>query len=590
MNEIDKIEKYRGILKTGYSDPVWNYSTTGNGVNQVAISSDGKYVAVIRSNIGGLLLFNKSNPIPLWSHSDGIFGDGGHGLDISSDGNYIVAASGSNPRFNVYKKSSPIPLWSFLAEDEVRTVAISSDGNYIVAGAGFGWSFSTQYSTNKVYLFNTSSSIPLWEYTTNSNVRDVAISSTGDYIAAASTSDKYQVHFFNKNNSTPIWSYNLSGALSDIELSSDGKYLIIGDGYNIYLFDTSSSIPLWSYNAGENFVSFDISLDGKKFFAGSSHALYLFNTSSSTPIWIKDSISSGINTVAISSDGNYATAAGIYYLYFFNSSNSNPLWAHTITGTGVDYIDISSKGNYIVAGGRNDGIIYFFNSLIPDAFTLTSDTQEIDDDGKFNLAWEEVGLANNYTIYTYQNYITKINNSVTILQQGLTTNNYSISGLANGTYYFKIAAINNYGKSYSNCLRIEVLLYPPKEFNFYTLSDDPDEDGVVLLRWGSSEFAQNYSLFFSNNSETGCNGPYNKVAEGMTNNSYLLSDLQSGIYYLKVIAYNQFGSASSNCLEIHVELPTPENAIPGYSLILMLILLSAILEIFYITKIRKKIH
>ena len=251
---------------------------------------------------------------------------------------------------------------------------------------------------------------------------------------------------------------------------------------------------------------------------------------------------------------------------FFNSSIPEPLWEY-ITDPIHFYrfykTDISSDGKNIVAASEQGDKMHFFNSLTPNIFTLSSNTQEIDED----LIWEEAEHAQNYSVYKYHKVITEINESVILLQEGVTNNTYSISSLTNGTYYFKIAAFNKHGKSYSNCLKINVLLYPPSNFNIYIPRNSFDDDGEILFIWENSTYANNYSLFISNNSETRCNGSLTKMAEGIVSNFYQISGLKSGIYYFKVIAYNPFGSTSSNCIEIQVELPQTGISVPVFNLI-----------------------
>ncbi|MFX0145070.1 MAG: PQQ-binding-like beta-propeller repeat protein, partial [Candidatus Hodarchaeota archaeon] len=58
---------------------------------------------------------------------------------------------------------------------------------------------------NNVYLFDRTSSTPLWNYTTGNYVYPVAISSHGQYIAAGSGDNN--VYLFNRTSSTPLWTY-----------------------------------------------------------------------------------------------------------------------------------------------------------------------------------------------------------------------------------------------------------------------------------------------------------------------------------------------------------------------------------------------
>ena len=96
---------------------------------------------------------------------------------ISSDGNYIAAGSNDNKTY-LFDKSTSTPIWNYTIGGEVESIALSSDGNYIAAGTGG--------LDNKVYLFQRSSNIPIWNYSTGGVINSIAISSNGNYIVAAS--------------------------------------------------------------------------------------------------------------------------------------------------------------------------------------------------------------------------------------------------------------------------------------------------------------------------------------------------------------------------------------------------------------------
>jgi multiple sugar transport system substrate-binding protein len=98
----------------------------------------------------------------------------------------------------------------------------------------------------------------------------------------------------------------------------------------------------------------------------------------------------------------------------------------------------------------------------PDAFMLSSDANDPDPNGKFNLTWTYSIGADNYSIYTYNNYITNINQSLTLLANQDAISPHSISGLSNGTYYYIIVADNEYGSTLSNCIKIVVEI--PKKY------------------------------------------------------------------------------------------------------------------------------
>jgi multiple sugar transport system substrate-binding protein len=94
--------------------------------------------------------------------------------------------------------------------------------------------------------------------------------------------------------------------------------------------------------------------------------------------------------------------------------------------------------------------------LMPGSFTLSSNANSPDTDGAFNLAWSISEGAKNYSLYKYHNFITDINQSLTLLANQDAPSPYSITGLDNGTYYYIVVAYNNYGVRLSNCISIVV--------------------------------------------------------------------------------------------------------------------------------------
>lgn len=99
---------------------------------------------------------------------------------------------------------------------------------------------------------------------------------------------------------------------------------------------------------------------------------------------------------------------------------------------------------------------------VPSIFILSSDAGTPDDDGIFNLTWTASDGAINYTVYQHSDYITVINESLTLLADGITDLNISLSDYTDGTYYFIVIAHNQYGDTLSNCYQVDILV--PKSF------------------------------------------------------------------------------------------------------------------------------
>jgi len=533
------------------ANSIWSY-TTGDLVNSLAISSDGQYIAA-----GGwdnkTYLFSKDSSTPLWNYTTGGWV---RSVAISSDGQYIAVGSGTpfgDGNLYLFNKTSSTPLWIFTRTVTSYTVAISSDGQYIVAGF-----------YNKIYLFNRDSSSPLWSYEMEGGadvVVSVAISSDGQYIAAGGHGDK--VYLFNRDSSAhsygiPLWNYTAGALINSVAISSDGQYVAVGSyDDKVYLFDNASSTPLWNYTTGDDVRSVAISSDGQYIAAGGmDDKVYLFDNASSTPLW-DYTTGDELRSVAISSDGQHITAGGgDNKVYLFDKASSTPLWVYT-TGGNVNSVAISSDGQYIAAGGHDNKVYLFDNEPFP--FTLSTDADVPDFDGIFSLNWTDSSGATNYSVYQYSRFITEINGSLTLVENEITDLSSYLNGYSDGTYYFIVVANNTHGETLSNCITVVVELIPGS-FTLSSNAGNPDYDGVYTLSWTTSSSASNYSVYQYSSFITEINGSLTLLEDEITDLNSGLSGYSNGTYYYIVVAHNQFGNTSSNCISVFVQL-TQELAI-----------------------------
>lgn len=278
-------------------------------------------------------------------------------IDNTIEDFYSGLATSGTPAFQV---------WSFATSANVRNVAISSNGQYIAVGS-YDWN---------LYLLEKDNSTPLWSSNVGETIEAVAISSEGQYIVVGTGIMGEKVFLFEKDDPTPLWSFDTEGPVHSLAISSDGQYIAVGTGrsdYSVLLFRNNSSTPLWRYNTGSYVASVAISSDGNYIVAGSHNdKLYFFERNSSTPIWTYTT-PDWAQSVSISSDGNYivvGTANGVnplHGIHLFQKDNSTPLWSYT-TGHPIWSAAISSDGQYIAFGTAYTGNkVYFFNrnSSIP---------------------------------------------------------------------------------------------------------------------------------------------------------------------------------------------------------------------------------
>ncbi|MFX1345068.1 MAG: ABC transporter substrate-binding protein, partial [Promethearchaeota archaeon] len=121
--------------------------------------------------------------------------------------------------------------------------------------------------------------------------------------------------------------------------------------------------------------------------------------------------------------------------------------------------------------------LYFYtckwSRLVPGPFVLNSDAGTPDTNGDFNLAWTLSDGAINYTVYQYDNYITAINGSLTLLANEITDLTLPLNGYSNGIYYFIVVAHNEYGDTLSNCISVVVSLPLPGAFTLVSTAGTP---------------------------------------------------------------------------------------------------------------------
>ena len=198
--------------------------------------------------------------------------------------------------------------------------------------------------------------------------------------------------------------------------------------------------------------------------------------------------------------------------------------------------------------------------------------------------------------------MTEINNSLTLLADQIAVSPYSISGLTNGTYYYVVVAFNEYENFTSNCISINIKLFPPGSFTLSSDADTPDTDGSFNLIWTDSNHGDNYSLYLYDSYITEINNSLTLLADQSVLSPYSISGLTNGTYYFVIVAFNKFGETISNCIKITVELPIspplpPDDddpnqgarVIQGYNIVLSLFAIISISICFLLKKYKKLI-
>ena len=360
-NEIAVIDS-----KTGQK--VLSYPTKEEWVGGVALSDDGKYLAVKTSF--KIYLFDVDNPQkPKWVYEyikggSMVGGDVKGGIDISGDGSKIIASIGQSVL--LFDKSSNEPLWRNDQIGNAYNVAISRDGKYMAAATA---GEESNPKTNLLILWGDKSEKPLWQYHASGNFHDVSLSDDGKYIAGSTGCPDRRFYLFSKDSNNPLIRtepLTRDSPVHRAKISADGTLMAVGsesDAGAVFLFKANSKESVWKYpiQNGSSVRALNFTPDGK--FIGAATfggQVYIFENDKSSPIatWVVNNTALG--GVDISDDGSFIAAGGTdKKLHIFKKG--------TQTGKDVSFdeyveeVDISGNGKYIAAG--TGGSVYFFESI-----------------------------------------------------------------------------------------------------------------------------------------------------------------------------------------------------------------------------------
>ncbi len=263
-------EQFGSINKTVYlfnttdytvgqrQEPMWSFDT-GQDMDSVAISADGKDIVAGSSNGKIAYLFNSSvpelgnNKLPVWNFS--LDTGGVNSVDISADGKdivlgleateagedagFIVLLNNSRPTLDPYDKQvNDEWLWIYETGGNVSSVAITADGEYVVAGTDYNPDIGEIFE-NTVFLFNNTdytygaSHDPNWYFNTSNHVNSVSISAWGNYIGAGGDSTSGETFLFYHARPIPGIYFGNGGGDDDDDDDEEGA-IPFGNHYLLF--------------------------------------------------------------------------------------------------------------------------------------------------------------------------------------------------------------------------------------------------------------------------------------------------------------------------------------------------------------------
>jgi outer membrane protein assembly factor BamB len=332
-------------------EPIWTYSTTGNKIGGVTVSSDGSAIAVgaekvlLFSNYGELLAKEPYGEQVLFTQN-GVFLISSFGPSV-----YFFQRNTTNSTFQ--KK------WDYELPDRVRSIDISEDGK-IIAAAG---------EAGGTYVFSNSGKMT----GSNSNYSAIIrVSPNGQRILGVSVAGLYR--YSSSGSRSRYENISVVSQPDVMELTGTGTSVVYNDDQSLLCVNIANGAELWKTRATADITALAMVPAGTKILIGTQNGnLDLFddkgNRSWSYTTNPANTSGERIRDVALSSDGKIAVAGTYYGKIVALDAAGNELWSN-MTKDHINHIAMSADGSLVVATGEET--VYAFSSSakhLPTAMT-----------------------------------------------------------------------------------------------------------------------------------------------------------------------------------------------------------------------------
>ena len=350
---------YASSVSLWYNDTTnpRNTKTVGSGISSMEMSSDGKYVLTGEEYDKTVTLWKEGSKI--WETDD--FLNVVNDVDISSNGTYIAVVDWKNVLF--FDKASNEAVWSYNHANEIMTtVSISPDGHFIAAGTEQGkvYVYST-YGENvswfhdglldgriieidfsedsthfvfgtengKVYVYATEGDTPLMTWVQAEEVTCVSGSSDSNYYAFGT--DQGTVTVLNLEDDFSEWVKDIGGIVTDVDFNGRATYLVAGStNKKLVLANVFNGDELWRISAFGEVSGVAISYRGENIVVGTAEGLAVYyerQLDNQAPVATIESItpSTALPGTPIVMNGSAVDSDGEIVDYLWNSSKDGNL-------------------------------------------------------------------------------------------------------------------------------------------------------------------------------------------------------------------------------------------------------------------------
>ncbi len=278
----------------------------------------------------------------------------------------------------VVKKSVPLLLIIFLLADvgigayifTKTTREKTPEGSFPLRGVDFfdlssGGEVAAIGYKNTVSYLQMNKRENLWEYTLDSEVTAVSISSNTKFVATSDANNNLYLIFRGvRNNPNLIFKQSIDKKIEKLDLYCVGDYfyvlrLVVFTKDSIYLFSLDEKGPLWSYTLEEEITTPKLSYNGKWIVAGTASGnLYLFSTFKQE-LTKEYSLNSEITSLSISPYGDNIFVGCKNGSAFMMSSEKGLLWQKNMDSK-VVFTSTNIKGRKSFLKTKN-GNFFLFN-------------------------------------------------------------------------------------------------------------------------------------------------------------------------------------------------------------------------------------